>query len=338
MRLKLFYKGIIYFTVLFMFSFILKSQPAPGYGVKGGFTNISRRLLLKQGTLYSSDLTSIISNATPVGDGTYFFKTDLVKGGIYNFIFQARVNNSWQYEQIPNTGAFPTSTNNNNVTDKKGGAMVQMDDGNVRRKITVPSNASEYFVFCNFGHHPNPPEIEAEPGDKEVKLKIKAIGRWGYIEPDVVYGGHIEVYRSTVDRGPYSLITNLSVENDGYAYFTNKNLQNETTYYYVAIAYDAYQGTNASVIRGPLEKEIDIPDYNTYISQDNIDANMFSGYAEQSAVTPHKAIKVIFKVDNIKWDVVEKNNYLVWLTPADKDARTYFNKLPGRIVKVTVNN
>ncbi len=328
-RFMLFFVFALYLTIS-----VGNSQPAPNYGVKGGFTNTERRLLLRQGTLYSADLNSIISNAEPVGDGTYFFKVNLIKGGIYNFIFQAKVNNNWQYEQIPNTGAFPISTNNNNVTDKKGGKITKMDDGNVRRKITVPLTGSECFAFCNFGHHPNPPLIDAEPGDGSIKLKIKAEGRWGYIEPDVVYGGYVELYRSTIDKGPYTYITNLSVNNDGYAYFTNTGLQNEATYYYVAIAYDAYQGTNASLKRGPLEKEIDVPDYDTYISQDNIDANMFSGYAEQAAITPHKAIKVIFKVDNIKWDVVEKNNYLVWLTPVNKDARFYLNKLPGRIVKV----
>ncbi len=323
------------FFVLFLFTNkILLTQPAPSYGVKSQFSSIQRRLLIKQGILYSADINDVITNAIPVGDGTYYFKLDLIRGGIYNFIFQAKMNNNWVYEQIPNTGAFPTSTNNNSVSDKKGGTITRLDNGNVRREITVPINGDAYYVFCNFGHHPNPPTLIGKPGDKKIILTIKPIGRWGYLQPDVVYGGKVSLYKAKVDRGPYTFLTNLYFNGENSITYTNKNLVNGTTYYYVAIVYDAYNGTNLSVIRGPLEKEIDVPDYDTYISQDNIDANMFSGYSLQDSITPEKAIKVIFKVENIKWDVVKKNNYLVWLTPWNKDGRLYFNKLPGRILRI----
>ncbi len=326
---------ILLYTILPNNFIIAQSEPASGGGVFSGFSNIKRRILIRPGVLFPANVSNAYTNAIPVGDGTYYFKFDLVKGGMYNFIFQAYINGSWQYEQIPNRGKFPVTTNSTpSILSDPDGGYITTIDGYARRVITIPDNASVYYVYCNFGHHPNPPSLEAIPGDNHIILKIKSEGRWGYLEPDVEYGGWFEIYKSTNDRGPYTFITNLSAGMGNYVYFTDTNVTNYKTYYYVAIARDAYKNTNSSVIRGPLTKEIDIPDYNTCVEQDNIDANMYSGYAQQQMVIPKEQVKVIFKVENIKWDVVEQNNYIVYLTPWEKDGRKYFFKPAARIVKV----
>ncbi|MBU1077317.1 MAG: hypothetical protein KKH98_08490 [Spirochaetes bacterium] len=328
-------KKVLFFTIIFLLitSFV-QAQPSTNYGVHGSFSNISRRLLLKQGILNSAGTIDADSNAIPVGDGTYYFLKNLIQGAEYNFIFQANVNNTWQYEQIPNKGSFPASVDNpSGVTEKKGGTITRMVDDNVRRKITVPTSGSIYYVFCNYGHHPNPPSLEAIPQDSEVLLKVRSQGRWGYIEPDVEYGGWFSIFRSITDKGPYTFLTNLYARSGSTVLYTNRGLANETTYYYTVLAYDSYGGTNAIIRRGPFDKEVDIPDYNSYIDQENIDANMYSGYSAQSTVIPHQAIKVIFKVEHIDWDIVKEKNFLVYLTPDEEDGRTYWNKIPARIIK-----
>lgn len=332
-------KKLICLLVMFMCTFVLEvnAQPTTNYGVNGSFSNISRRLLLRQGTLNSADLNSITGTAVPVGDGTYYFQLNLIQGADYNFIFQSQVNSVWQYEQIPNTGSFPTSLDSPGaVTDKKGGTITKMQDDNVRREITVPTSGSAYYVFCNYGHHPNPPSVEAIPYDTQVVLKIRSEGRWGYIEPDVEYGGWYAVYRSTTDRGPYTFITNINAGAGNYVYFTNQGLINKTEYYYVVLAYDSYGNTNTTYRRGPFDKEVDVPDYDTYIDQENIDVNMYSGYSSQDKVTPESSVNVIFKVEHIDWDVVEKNNYLVYLTPEKEDGRLFWQKSCARIVRVQI--
>lgn len=330
-------KPALFLIIFLVFHIQLSAQPTTNYGINGSFSNIERRILLKQGTLNSADIVNAVENAQPVGDGTYYFQINLIKGADYNFIFQSKVNNVWQYEQIPNKGSFPASVDNPaGVTEKKGGSITKMGDDNVRRKITISTSGSAYYVFCNYGHHPNPPSLEAIPKDGKVLLKIKSEGRWGYSEPDVEYGGWFAVYRSTSDRGPYTFLTNLSAGSGSYVHYTNTGLANETTYYYVAVAYDSYAGTNAVIRKGPFDKEVDIPDYDTSVDQENIDANMYSGYSSQGSVIPHQQIKVIFKVENIDWDVVKEKDYVVYLTPSDKNGRTYLNKICGRIVRVAI--
>ncbi|MDD5065886.1 MAG: hypothetical protein PHF84_02445 [bacterium] len=321
------------FIAFIAFTTFLEAQPMTNYGVHGSFSNIPKRLLIRQGTISSADTVNSRSNAVPVGDGTYYFRLDLVQGADYNFIFQSRVNNSWQYEQIPNKGSFPSSVDNKGgVTSKKGGTIIKTGDDKTRRKITVPVSGTNYYVFCNYGHHPNPPAVEALPRENRIVLKIKSRGRWGYPEPDVEYGGWFSIYRSTIDQGPYAFITNIRADQGNYVYFTNTGLLNETDYYYVVTANDSYAGTNATLRRGPFDREVSLPDYDTYLDQENIDANMYSGYSAQGSGIPHQAIKVIFKVEHIDWDTVREKDHLVWLTPVEEDGRFYANKIPGRII------
>ncbi len=325
----------IFFICFFFHEFPVQAQPAPNFGAKGGFTNIPKRMLLKQGTLQSADALSLYTNALPVGDGTYYFQANLIQGADYNFIFQSRLGSTWQYEQLPPQGSFPTSVDlPGGVTDLKGGRIIKTSDNNIRRKITVPTAGGAYYVFCNFGHHPNPPVVTATPSDSKVILSIKSIGRWGYAEPDVEFGGRYVIYSSTMQGGPYQYVDTISAGNGFPVKYTNSGLTNSSTYYYVVMAYDSYGGTNSVTRQGPFEKEVALPDNGSYVDQLRIDANMFSGYSSEMDVIPKAPVKVIFKVENIDWEVVEEKDHLVYLTPLEMDGRYWFDKQPARIVRV----
>jgi hypothetical protein len=315
----------------------LSAQPASGYGVKGSFSNVPRRILVRQGNLLSADVPDADTNAIPVGDGTYYFRQDLIKGGKYNFIFQAKTKGAWQFEQLPPRGTFPVSVDNPSTpTDKKGGIINVMADNNIRRTITVPSSGSAYYVFCNYGHHPNPPSLETVPQDGSVVLKVRSSGRWGYFEPDVEYGGHFQIYRSQSGGGPYVFVTNIAASGGLVSSFTDHNVVNGNTYYYVATAVDAYGGTNAVIRQGPFDKEVSLPDNNSFVDQQNPDASMYSGYSGELNVMPKQAVKVIFKVENIDWDTVEEHSRIVYLTPLEADGRYYMDKPCARISRVCV--
>ena len=143
----------------------LMTQPAPGPGATGGFTNLQRRILLRGGSVFAATTNDALTNSfIPVGDGTYYCRVDLTKNGTYNFIFQIYVNGKWVYEQLPAGGTFPVSILSNSVTSNTGGSITKID-GDIRRLITVPDygTGTNFYVFCNFGHHPNPPEISLIP-------------------------------------------------------------------------------------------------------------------------------------------------------------------------------
>jgi len=122
----------------------------------------------------------------------------------------------------------------------------------------------------------------------------------------------------------------LTPDTNGETEFIDTDVTNGNTYYYVAISYDAYQGTNVS----PFDKEVEVPDFNTSLNQLYIDANMSSGYSPEKMTVPNAKVKIIFKVQNIDWPTVVEKNKLVWLTPWDKDARFYQYKIPARIERV----
>lgn len=311
----------------------LMTQPAPGPGATGGFTNLQRRILLRGGSVFAATTNDALTNSfIPVGDGTYYCRVDLTKNGTYNFIFQIYVNGKWVYEQLPAGGTFPVSILSNSVTSNTGGSITKID-GDIRRLITVPDygTGTNFYVFCNFGHHPNPPEISLIPGNNQVTVRIKSQGRWDNSpEPDVIYGGYFALYKSSIAGGPYVLVTNLTPDTNGETEFIDTDVTNGNTYYYVAISYDAYQGTNVS----PFDKEVEVPDFNTSLNQLYIDANMSSGYSPEKMTVPNAKVKIIFKVQNIDWPTVVEKNKLVWLTPWDKDARFYQYKIPARIERV----
>ena len=327
------------FTSIFVLSHEVNAQPVPfvNSGVNTNFGKIPKRLLLNQGLVKSADIQNALTNAIPVGDGTYYFRADLVQGAAYNFIFQAKVNGSWYYEQLPPRGTFPLSIDlPGGVSDKAGGTIVRTSDNNIRRSFTVPISGSAAYLFCNFGHHPNPPNVTASPLDGKILLQIRSSGRWGNSEPDVEYGGSYALYKSTIDKGPYQFLARLPGGMGSVSAYTDSAVGNSTNYFYVVMASDAYNNTNVIIRRGPFDKEVSLPDNDSFVNQENIDANMYSGYSSQAGAVPRQAVRVIFKVENIDWDTVHENQNIVYLTPWEEDGRIYIDKPSARIVRVSL--
>jgi len=277
---------------------------------------------------------SIVTNMRPVGDGTYQVRMDLTPGQYYNYLFMAKTGtnaisglnlNSTYYDQPPGTGKIPTSKNPNTIqyTNQAWYGKVTANEDQ-RRILFVPNlnDGESLYVFNNFNSTPNPPDtVEALPGNTRVILNwSKAHGPWKWDDVNVIAGGKYYLYyNATGAADNYSLLTTLE---GNVTSFTHTGLNNGTTYYYIIVSGDAYLGAGSE----PFEhKKSDLPPPG-------------GAAGNQAYATPRGTMPVYFKVEHIDWNVVEKGQYLVWLTPSEEDGRFYRNKRPGRIIKVTVGD
>lgn len=273
---------------------------------------------------------SFVTNMTPVGDGTYQVKMDLTPGQYYNFVFMARTStnapgglpeNYTYYDQPPSTGWIPTSKDPDTIqyTNQAWYGSVT-DAGDARRILLVPdlSAGESLYVFNNFNSKPSVPEtVQALAGDGQVTLNwSKSKGNWSWDDINVMAGGYYYIYyNSTGPTNDYTLLASLYGNTTS---FTHRNLSNGTIYYYVIVTADAYSQS----VGEPFEKKTsDLPPPS-------------GKAANQAWATPRGTMPVYFKVEHLDWNVVVKKNYLVWLTPADKDGRFFFSKTPGRIIKI----
>jgi len=270
---------------------------------------------------------------TPVGDGTYQYKAWLTPGVTYNFIFFAWTSsspptglsaNTTYYDIIPNSGSgkgMVTSTSSSTISGTNTSWFVNIS-GDARRAVWIPaslgSNAT-YWVFSNFGSSPTLTQVNAVPGNQSVSLSWTPYGEWGTGDEtmkaaDVIAGGMYHIYRSSNQpSGSWNFELILSTSGEHMSY-TDTNVTNGTTYYYVVISSDAYDGT------GLIS--------NLYSPQ------TASSTTYQASAQPRQPIPVYFKVEKLDWDYVEKHGFIVYLTPKGFDARTYPNKIPARITRV----
>lgn len=315
---------------IFLFSVLISKLSAQTY-TRSGWTNFKKKIAIHPDTKISAwDNRGFVTNMKSVGDGTYQVRLDLTPGETYNYIFFAYTDdnppygypaNAYYYDQAPNTGYIPTSTSpaavefTNHAYYGKAGP-----DNDARRIIKVPDlgTGQSLYVFNNFSANPKPPEkVEALAGNTRIILNWEAAkGQWNSEDVNVTYGGQYLIYCSTNSPDQdYSLISTIAGNITSY---THRNLNNGTTYYYIIVASDAYTGSTGSILPN---KKSDLPPP--------------GGEAEmQASATPRGTMPVYFKVEHIDWQVVERMNYLVWCTPSDQDGRFYYNKTPGRIVKV----
>ncbi len=319
--------SLVLFIVLEM-SFLYSQQANTNWG------KITKKIAVYPSLNDSAWLgKGIVTNMVPVGDGTYEVKLNLTPGQIYNYIFFAQTDdnppdglypNSTYYDQVPTLGNIPTSKNSNVVQYTNYayyGAVGENRDA--RRIIKVPDTnvihtGEKFYVFNNFSDSPKPPDkVEALPGDKQIILHwYPAKGQWNIEDINVKIGGKYRIYyNSTGADSNFSLLTEIDGNITSY---THTGLVNGTTYYYVIVAVDAYLGSKSSPFPTMTS---DLPVTNGTLTA-------------QSYATPNSKIPVYFKVENIDMEVVKKNDYLVWLTPSDKDGRFYYNKLPGRMAVV----
>ena len=274
---------------------------------------------------------SFVTNMVPVGDGTFEVKMMLTPGQSYNYLLEAKTGSnapaglpkyySW-VDQPPSIGVIPASRYPSTVeftNVAKYGSVTKSQDA--RRILTVPYLApgESLYVFNNFNASPKlPASLQALPGNGKAILNWSTPqGNWNADDINVLAGGRIMVYSSTAPDSNFILTSTLPGNATSY---TQTGLVNGTTYYYILAVSDAY--TQAS--NQPFEnKSTPLPP-------------PYGSASGAVSTTPRGTIPVYFKVENIKWEVVSNRNYLVWLTPAEEDARTYAQKIAGRITRVVV--
>ncbi len=290
------------------------------------WAKLGKKIAIQPGLNISAWLDrGIVSNMKPVGDGTYIIKLDLTPGYYYNFLFYGDTTNSvpdglspnyTYYDQVPSKGRILTSTSSNGTGFSTNYAYYGAvgDNYDARRVVYVPEfgSGTNFYVFNNFSDKPLPPEkFDAIPQDGQVILNWNyPKGNWGQLDANVIAGGSYYIYTNT--SGPtnnFGVLTNLK---GNITSFTHTGLVNGTTYYYFIVSSDAYTGVSGT----PLT---------------NMRSASNSAYA-----TPNSYMPVYFKVQDIRWDYVKKHQFLVWLTPSDRDGRSYWDKVPGRVVRCVV--
>ncbi len=322
---KYIFNEIIIFLLFFITS-SLYSQYA-----NTNWANLKKKIAIYPSLNESAWLgKGIVTNMVPVGDGTYEIKLNLTPGEYYNYIFfvYTEANSeaglapySTYYDQVPTIGYIPASTTSNTIQFTNIAYYGAVGDNrDARRIIKVPlflTNAgSKLYVFNNFSEAPKPPEkVEALPGDKKIILNwYPAKGQWNIEDINVKIGGRYSIYyNSTGADANFTFLTDVM---GNVTTYTHRGLVNGTTYYYVIVSVDAYQ-------KSPFEtKTSDLPVTN-------------GSTTAQAYATPYTTMPVYFKVENIKLNIVKKENYLVWLTPSDKDGRLWWNKYPARMAIAT---
>lgn len=307
----------------------------------------------------TGDATSFIvagkSAMEAVGDGTYQFRTDLVPGGVYNYIFGARImQGAWGFdaekdyaEPIPDgsqqddsgnyatsdPGTFVSLSSTAYSSTGDGGVsyvnIVVDNNGNSRRKLDMPTvdPGTTIYVFNNFGSLPRGvANYSVKISSGRVDLNWQgALGTWGSGMPSVdALGGRNLLYVSTSNSaGPYSLLADLAGTATHYAH---SGLANGTSYYFIFVSSDPYGGVTLS----------------TYTASKSLWANLSRGipptgtmwnsgeYAHNDKYgKPSGPVPVYFKVENIDENYVREHGDLVYLTPWHEDGRLYRHKIQG---------
>jgi len=271
---------------------------------------------------------------TPVGDGTYSIKVDLIPGMSYNFALFAfstqtiqGIQKDWTYyDPVPNSGsdiAFITSTSPYTpVFNNTFSAGYISIGGDARRYVQIPewiTPGTTFYVYCNWASTPTVIEnFRAFPGNGFIRLEWdEPYAYWGkgdesYKAIDVIVGGSYNILRATSPGGPYEIVASTP----GYCFnWTDNSVENGKTYYYAIFSSDAYKGSKDGTLA-----DINLVSEMTY-----------------SVATPGEPIPVRFRVENVDWKYIEKNGFVVWLTPEnilDRYSSEY--KIPARVVRVYV--
>lgn len=205
--------------------------------------------------------------------------------------------------------------------------------GDARRILQMPDvgEGTTIYVLNNFGDAPNPPRnVRAFPGQSAVRLKWdEPDTAWCQTPPcgsmraaDVLIGGGFRVFRSTNIANGYSNIGYVAgttaTANTVYNW-TDTGLTTGVTYYYIIVSSDAYTGQMGTMKIPNLTSGVPGP-----------------GSAQQVKARPGRPVEILFKVQDIEWEKVQRKDYVVWLTPQEFEARFYGGKLKGRIIQVYV--
>jgi len=361
--------GILFFVVGFVFRLYGANANSPW----GDPSKIQVGVVVNQGDTVSAwpeagrneltgDATSFLvagkSAMTPVGDGTYEIKIDLVPGAVYNYIFGARIiqdglagfaAGSDYPEPVPDgsqtddkgnyatqdPGTFISLSSTSYVPPSDGGVTYISIGGDSRRKLVMPSvdPGTTIYVFNNFGSLPRGVanySVSITSGRVDLRWQ-GALGTWGAGSPSVdLLGGRTLIYVSTSNAtGPYSLLANLAGTTTSY---THSGLSNGTSYYYIFVSSDPYTGFTRSTYTATKTLWANLSRYtppDTTWSSDQYAHN--DKYGKPSGPVP-----VYFKVENIDEKYVSEHGSIVYMTPWDEDGRVYRRKIPGVLVTVFV--
>lgn len=329
------------------------AQPPAGAGASAQWGYFQKKIALQRGVGVSAwDTRGDVSyeqygmyaaTMSPVGDGTYQIKFDLIPGAEYNFIFfavsptpLAGVTTGLTYfDAVPNHGsdeAFITSTSPATpLASDTRSAEYRSIGGDARRYVAIPELApgTTFYVFSNWASTPSAPtNFCARPDDSKVHLTWDApYGWWGqgseqYKAIDVIAGGAYVIYRSSTGAGGlYEVVASTP----GHCFsWTDTDVQNGIRYYYAVSSSDAYKGDVAGVFG---------------------DVNLRSNAASSQTpgASPGQAVPIRFRVEGIDWNVIKEKGYLAWLTP-DAAAPKFSSagaaasgppaRIPARLVEV----
>lgn len=332
-----------------------------GPGAHADFGSMPKFISLQQGTTAAAwDNVGNVFVSSPMiaaGDGTWYIKANLFPGAEYNFVFRSTtgatpptgLTANATYRDCPRTSgddtAFFVARDSAAVTATRIPGAAQFKNvgptgSDSRRFFVVPqdtgytvSSPSGVWIYNNWSSSPVVTLSAGTLSASSLGIKIGAHSTWGTSEEykaiDVYCGGIWYLYRATDLGGTYSLIASSTAANLGSLMtFTNEGLTTGTTYYYVAVASDAYRGAmNTLAADGCLTR---------LLADGTIDASgktpAVAGYDTYGR--PAAAIPVYFKVEAPDWDYIEKNDYIVYLTPVGVDGRVWPWKMPGKVIRV----
>ena len=327
-----------------LLSFLLfPLQASAGQYAADTWAQVSRYIAVHPGTTEAvwedaakSQVTNGLMQMTAVGDGTYRALIPLTPGATYNFLYFAKTGasppaglqpNSTYFDAVPSGGNIQSGTQPLKVTKYETSAIAPARYGAIgtnfdaRRVITVPSNlvpGDTFYVYGNFADRPiSIKNFDANAVDtKTVRLSWEApYGNWGQggesmKAADVIAGGKFIIYRNT--SGSTTTYTKLSEIAGSDTSYTDTNLTQGTTYYYVMVAKDAYQG--------------DTPD-SPFVQ-------LVSDTTPQDTAIPNAPVRVRFKVHNLDPEYVERHGHVVYLTREDEHDIYFARRLRGVLRRV----
>ncbi len=278
-----------------------------------------------------------------LGDGTCEYIIDLTPGATYNYILWAKTGqtpppglqaDNYYIDCVPTggniaCGTAPLKVLNWKLSDTQTaqayshyGSVEWYEGSNrnfdARRILYVPSSLNEgdsMYVYNNFSDKPAPVGNFSATAINTTTVQLNwqvPFGSWGtgsesFKAADVIAGGGYKILRNTTgDTAVYTVIANLPGNVTSY---TDKNLIQNTAYYYAITAYDAYYGG-----------------FSDSFAQ-------LSDTTAQDSATPSSAVKVKLRVDGFNWDYVKENKQIVYFR---LETEPYYtpNKIQGVITEV----
>ena len=320
----------------------------------GSWGSVTKKLSIQQGTQVEAWESDRLTNGTTVtrgdvtlaqlgqraadmvadGDGTYSLTVNLQPNAEYNYIFFAQTGGQTYYDTITGSKKGNIIVSTSATQQLSGGATAytgSTSNGDGRRILQMPDveDGTTVYVLNNFGDAPNPPRnVRAFPGQSAVRLKWdEPDTSWGYDggsirAADVLIGGGFRVFRSTDIEIGYADVgfrAGSTATANATFEWTDSGLTTGVTYFYIIVSSDAYSGQPGMMA---------IPNLTSGVPS--------KGQNYQVKGKTGRPVEVLFKVQNIEWEKVERKDYIVWMTPQKQDARFYRGKLKGRIIQVYI--